>query len=79
MLGSKGEELEDELVRVGEEVVVLVDLPRLTCRLNSNSFKSRLLVRYFQQRHKSLSVSFSDVCLSRVHLLFGLDPPHFEN
>ena len=38
VLGSQGEELEDELVRVGEEVVVLVDLPGLTCRLHSNSF-----------------------------------------
>jgi len=37
MLGGHGEELEDELVRVGEEVVVLVDLSRLPCRLKEIS------------------------------------------
>ena len=30
VLGSQGEELEDELVGIGEEVVVLVDLARLS-------------------------------------------------
>ena len=35
MLRGEGEELEDELVRVGEEIMVLVNLPSLACRLNS--------------------------------------------
>ena len=38
VLGGEGEELEDELVGVGEEVVVLVDLPGLACRLHSKWF-----------------------------------------
>ena len=67
VLGGEGEELEDELVRVGEEVVVLVDLPRLTRRLHSNSFKTRLLVNIFN-RDTNLSLSPSQMFVSLLSL-----------